>query len=340
MTTEPGGVPHFSDIEFGHVPPPDGTARAAALALPAADRLGRLHQAGAWLAACQGHSPPRPFSRPRLVVFAADHGIAARGVSAHVAGTTAQWVSALADGSLAAAAFATVAGAGLHVVDVGLEAGEPVAAEFRVRRSSGAIDVEDALTEHEVRAAVRAGVATADAEVDAGADLLVASSLGVGASTPASTVVSALTGTEPVAVIGRGSGIDDAAWMRKAAAVRDALRRAKPYIAEPLALLRTVGGADLAALAGFFAQASTRRTPVIFDGLVPVAAALIAEELAPGAREWWLAAQRTPEPAYALALDRLSLEPLLDLQIAAPAGAGAVAALPLILMAAEAMATP
>lgn len=332
MTTEPDG-----DIEFTHVEPPDRTARAAALALGKSRGLGTLHQVAAWVSACQGHCPPRGFSHPRLVVFAADHGIAARGVSADPAGTTAHQVTALENGALPAAVFATVAGTGLRVVDVGLDAGEADPSGSRVRRSSGAIDVEDALTDDEVRAAVRVGVDAADAEVDAGADLLVAGALGVGGSTPASTVVCALTGIEPVAVIGRGSGIDDAAWMRKAAAVRDALRRGRPFTAEPIALLRTVGGADLAALAGFLAQASTRRTPVVFDGLIPAAAALIAEELAPGAREWWLAAQTTPEPAYAIVLDHLGLEPLLDLKIAAPAGAGAVAALPLIFMAAQAV---
>ena len=128
-------------------------------------------------------------------------------------------------------------------------------------------------------------------------------SIGVGATTPASTIVAALTGTEPVAVIGRGSGIDDAGWMRKAAAVRDALRRAKPVAHDPLALLRVAGGADLAVLTGFCLQAAVRRTPVLLDGLVVGAAAVLADVLAPGAREWWLAAQRSPEPAMAIVLD-------------------------------------
>ena len=120
-------------------------------------------------------------------------------------------------------------------------------------------------------------------------------------------LVAALTGAEPVAVVGRGSGIDDEAWMRKAAAVRDALRRARPHARDPLALLRVAGGADLAVLAGFLAQAAVRRTPVLLDGLVVVAAALVADELAPGARDWWLLAQRSPEPALALAAEHLEL---------------------------------
>ncbi|MGH3520192.1 MAG: nicotinate-nucleotide--dimethylbenzimidazole phosphoribosyltransferase [Haloechinothrix sp.] len=337
MTIEPGDLDSAS-IEFGPIEPPDGTARAAALAAIGALRLGKLDRLGGWVAGCQGHCPPRPFTRPRVVVFAADHGIAAREVSVHPAGSTASLLDELAGGGTAAGVFADVAGAGVRVVDVAVDADGTGAAPFKVRRSSGAIDVEDALTDEEVRAAVRAGIAVADAEVDAGADLLIAANIGVGSSTPAATLVAALTGTEPVAVTGRGSGIDDNAWMRKAAAVRDALRRGRPFLADPLALIRTVGGADLAALAGFLAQATVRRTPVLLDGLVVAAAALVAEELAPGALEWWLAAQSTPEPAHSVALDQLGLEPLLDLGITAEAGTGALAALPLVIMVARVLA--
>jgi nicotinate-nucleotide--dimethylbenzimidazole phosphoribosyltransferase len=128
--------------------------------------------------------------------------------------------------------------------------------------------------------------------------------------------------------------------MRKAAAIRDALRRARPVITEPLALLRTVGGADLAAIAGFLAQAAVRRTPVLLDGLAVCAAALLAEELAPGARSWWMATHRTTEPAHALALEHLDLSPLVDFGIAEGAGTGAAALVPLLSMAATLRRTP
>ena len=139
--------------------------------------------------------------------------------------------------------------------------------------------------------------------------------IGVGATTPASVLVAAITGAEPVAVVGRGSGIDDEAWMRKAAAIRDALRRARPHARDPLALLRVAGGADLAVLTGFLRcrpRCAGRRC--CSTGSSPVAAALVADELAPGARDWWLLAQRSPEPALALAAEHLELTPLLDLQ--------------------------
>lgn len=324
-------------IAFAPVPQPDESARTQALRrhatlLKPVGSLGRLEELGAWVAACQGQSPPRPFTRARVVVFAADHGIAAQGVSAYPPEVTARRVNALLTGGGVTNALAQVAGAGLRVVDIGVNGDTPVS-DFKVRRGSGRIDIEDALTESEVEAALRVGIALADTEVDGGADVLVPADLGVGASTPSATLVAALTGTEPVAVVGRGSGIDDAAWMRKAAAIRDALRRARAVLGDPVALLRTAGGADLAAIAGFLAQAAIRRTPVLLDGLTVGAAALVAEQLAPGAQSWWLATHRCAEPAYDFVLNQLGLQPVLDLGIRLGEGAGALAAMPLLAMA-------
>ncbi|TKG71464.1 nicotinate-nucleotide--dimethylbenzimidazole phosphoribosyltransferase [Prauserella endophytica] len=320
-------------IEFATVPHPDEIARADALRrhgllLKPAGSLGRLEDLGAWIAACQGQSPPRPLKRTRVVVLAGDHGIAAKGVSAYKPEVTRQLLAAARSGGGALNVLADVAGAGLRVEDIAVDSAED--GEFKVRRGSGSIDVEDALTADEAEAAVRAGMRLADAEVDAGADLLVPADLGVGVTTPASTLVAALTGTEPVAVIGRGSGIDDNGWMRKAVAVRDALRRARPALSDPMELLRTAGGADLAAMAGFLAQAAVRRTPVLLDGLASAAAAMVAEELAPGSRSWWLATHRSTEPAQGLALDHLDLEPVVDLGIRLGNGVGATAVLPLL----------
>jgi nicotinate-nucleotide--dimethylbenzimidazole phosphoribosyltransferase len=328
-----------SQLEFAEVPQPDELARAearrrqATLIKPVAS-LGRLEELGAWVAACQGSCPPRPFTRPRAVVFAGDHGIAAKGVSAYPAEATAQLVGALLKGGGVPNALASVAGAGLRVIDIAVDADTPVQ-DFKVRKGSGSIDTEDALTGDEVQAALRAGVGIADAEVDSGADLLIAGDLGVGVSTPSAVLIAALTGTEPVAVVGRGSGIDDNAWMRKAAAVRDALRRARAVLTDPVALLRTSGGADLAAMTGFLAQAAVRRTPVLLDGLAAAAAALVAEELAPNARAWWVAGHRCAEPAHDLALDHLDLKPVLDLDIRLGEASGALAALPVLAMSAR-----
>ncbi|MGH3612625.1 MAG: nicotinate-nucleotide--dimethylbenzimidazole phosphoribosyltransferase [Pseudonocardia sp.] len=332
---------------------PDADARRAAvarhteLAVPTG-ALGHLAELGCWLAAAQGTCPPRPPSRPRVVAIAADHGISAARVSAYPGLVTLRQVEAARERTAPAAVLAPVVGASLRIVDVALDH-EPVAPDadgatsdaddrYRVRRGSGRIDREDALTSDEVERAITIGRTLADEEVDAGADLLIPASFGVGATTPASVLVAALTGAEPVSVIGRGSGIDDAGWMRKAVAVRDALRRTRPHVREPLDLLRVAGGADLAVLTGFLVQAALRRTPVLLDGLVVGAAAMVADELAPRARDWWLVAQRSPEPAMTLVTAHLELKPVLDLGVRLGDGTGALTVVPLLQMAARLLA--
>ncbi|GAA4729480.1 nicotinate-nucleotide--dimethylbenzimidazole phosphoribosyltransferase [Actinomycetospora chibensis] len=314
------------------VAPPDETAREEARAALPGGSYGRLEELAAWLAACQGRAPARAPRRVRAVLFAADHGIAAAGVSAHAPAETVARVAAARDGSGAAARFAEAAGAGLRVVDVGLAT--PVPGDARddraVVRGGGRLDLEDVLTADQAAAALRAGREVADEEVDEGADLLVAGELAVGVSTPVAVLAAAMTGREPVAVVGRGSGIDDRAWMVKAAAVRDGLRRARPVGRDPQSLLRIAGGADLAALVGFLAQAARRRTPVVLDGAATAVAALLADTEVPGARAWWTAGTRCTEPAQAFALDVLGLEPLLDLSMRAGQGTGALTAVGLV----------
>ncbi|WP_436495633.1 nicotinate-nucleotide--dimethylbenzimidazole phosphoribosyltransferase [Actinokineospora sp. HUAS TT18] len=304
--------------------------------------LGRLEEIGVWVAACQGTCPPKPFARPRVVIFAGDHGIAKHGVSAYPSEVTAQMVANFLTGGAAINVIAATAGASVRVVDMSVDSdGEGLPDQVtahKVRRSSGSIDREDALTAEEVVAAIEAGKAIADEEIDGGADLLIAGDMGIGNTTPASVLIAALTGAEPVAVVGRGTGIDDQAWMRKAVAIRDALRRARRVSADTVALLRTTTGADIAAMAAFLAQAAVRRTPVILDGVIAGAAALAAEELAPGASQWWIAGHRSVEPAHTLVLDHLDLKPVIELDLRLGEGSGAAAALPLVAMATRVLA--
>jgi nicotinate-nucleotide--dimethylbenzimidazole phosphoribosyltransferase len=324
-------------MDFAPVSPPDAGAAAAArtrqdtLTKPRG-ALGRLEDLSVWVASCQGQCPPRQFERARVVVFAGDHGVARSGVSAYPPEVTAQMVANIDAGGAAINALADVAGATVRVADLAVDAdaaSQRIGAH-KVRRGSGDIAVRDALTDGETIAAIAAGRAIADEEVDAGADLLVAGDMGIGNTTPAAVLVAALTSAEPVAVVGFGTGIDDAGWARKTAAVRDALFRARPVSSDPVALLRCCGGADLAALAGFCAQAAVRRTPLLLDGLAVTAAALVADRLAPGARQWWQAGHRSTEPAHELALAALALDPILDLRMRLGEGTGAAVALPVL----------
>ncbi len=343
--TTPASVTE-SDVEIVPVTVgrPDSRSRREAvalvegLAMPTGG-LGRLGELGVWLASCQGTCPPQAPVRARVVLLAADHGIAANGVSAYPPQVSAVRATAAAAGRLPVTVAARAAGATVRVVDVGLVSGaEGAEPGWLVAHGTGRIDREDALDGERATAAWLTGRRLADAEIDAGADLLIPATLAVGVTTPAATIVAAVTGAEPVAVVGRASGIDDRAWMRKAIAIRDALRRARPHLRDPLALLRTVGGTDLIVLAGFLARAAERKVPAVLDGLAVGAAALLADELAPGAKDWWVAAQPSTEPAATLVLEHLSLVPLLDLAVRTEDGTAAVTALPLLVTAARLLA--
>jgi nicotinate-nucleotide--dimethylbenzimidazole phosphoribosyltransferase len=322
---------------FPPVVPPDTAAAAAArgrqdtLTKPPG-ALGRLEDLSVWVASCQGNCPPKQFERVRIVVFAGDHGVARSGVSAYPPEVTSQMVANIAAGGAAINALADVAGATVRVADLAVDA-DPLSQQIgahKVRRASGDITKEDALTHQQAVDAIDAGRQIADQEVDAGADLLIAGDMGIGNTTAATVLTAALTGIEPVAAVGYGTGIDDAGWSRKTAAVRDALFRAEPVISDPVALLQRCGGADLAGIAGFCAQAAIRRTPLLLDGMAVTAAALIAERLAPGARLWWQAGHLSTEPAHALALAQLGLDPIVDLRMRLGEGTGAAVALPVL----------
>ncbi|OQD54784.1 nicotinate-nucleotide--dimethylbenzimidazole phosphoribosyltransferase [Streptomyces phaeoluteigriseus] len=297
--------------------------------------LGRLDDLGEWLAAAQGSVPVRPVVRPRVVLFAGDHGIAALGVSARAAGSAAELVRDVLEGGRPVSVLARRLDVPVRIVDMALDC-EPDAfpedvVRHRVRRGSGRIDIEDALTTEEAEAAFLAGVAVADEEADSGTDLVVLGDVSVGGTTVAGVLVAALCGTDASVVTGRGGeAIDDLAWMRKCAAIRDALRRARPVLGDQVQLLATVGGADLAAMTGFLLQCAVRKLPVVLDGVVAAACALVGQRIAFRAPDWWLAGQSSGEPGQAKALDRMALEPLLDQGVTVGEGAGALLALPLV----------
>ncbi|WP_035850092.1 nicotinate-nucleotide--dimethylbenzimidazole phosphoribosyltransferase [Kitasatospora azatica] len=327
--------------------PDDAARRAAEERWLALDQprggLGQLEELGNWLASVQGATPVRAITAPKVLLFAGDHGIASLGVSKLPAeGGTARRVHAVLDGSAPVAKLARRFGAEVRVVDLAVDAPE---AEFpeevtrqRVRRGSGRIDLENAVSAAEAAQAFAIGMAIADEEAELGTDLVVLGDLGVGSTTVAAVLIGALCGTDAAAVCGRGSGIDDKVWMVKCAAVRDSLRRARPVLGDQLALLAATGGADFAAITGFLLQAAVRRLPVVLDGVVSAACALVAQRISFRAPEWWRAGSLTGEPALAKAYDRLTLTPLHDQKITMGEGVGALLALPLLQAASDALA--
>lgn len=321
----------------------DGEARTAAaeredrLTKPAG-ALGRLEEIAAWVCAVQGTCPPNPIRDPRVVVFAGDHGVArVQRTSAYPPEVTAQMVLSFVRGTAAVNVIAREVGARVRVVDMAVDADDayvaalaPDVLRHKVRRSSGSIDREPALSREEAETAILAGMAVADEEVDSGADLLIPGDMGIGNTTAAAAITGLLANMDPASVVGRGTGIDDQTWMRKCAAVRDAMRRGRDLKADPVGLLAQIGGADIAAMTGFLLQAAARRTPVILDGTVSGAAGLVAHRAAFRSRYWWLAGHRSTEPAHAAALERIGLEPVLEQGLRLGEGTGALLALPLV----------
>src|SRR6201993_2659176 len=238
-------------MEFPPISPPDAAAAAAARArqdtlTKPRGALGRLDDLSVWVASCQGQCPPRQFERARVVVFAGDHGVARSGVSAYPPEVTAQMVANIDAGGAAINVLADIAGATVRVADLAVDsdaASERIGAHKR-RRGSRDITTQDALTEDETVAAIAAGRAIADEEVDAGTDLLIAGDMGIGNTTVAAVLVAALTNAEAVTGGGFGTGGDAPGWARKAAAVRVGLFRARVVSDDPPGLLRCCGGAD------------------------------------------------------------------------------------------------
>jgi nicotinate-nucleotide--dimethylbenzimidazole phosphoribosyltransferase len=311
------------------------TERLAALATPPG-ALGRLGELAVWWASVRGEAVPPPPQQVHLHVVAGDHGVTARGVSAFPAAVTPLMVGAFLSGGAAATVLARRQG--VHVrthdlaVDVDWPAGtDPQLLAHKVRRGSGSIDAEDALSPAELDAALAAGAAIADESVDAGADLLLIGDMGIGNTTPSAALVAALLGIDPSEATGRGTGVDDEGLARKTAVVQAALVRAGEWHGDdPRRLLGALGGADLAAMAGICLQAAARRTPVLLDGVVVTAAALAAERISPGTAAWYAAGHRSSEPAHTPALSALGLVPLVDLGMRLGEGSGALAALPLV----------
>lgn len=317
-------------VVFGQVPPPHQAGPSTSHPL-----LGSFGPLIRLLESCAG--PDRAIlQQPRLVVFAGDHGVAGLGVSAHPVVETSRRLHRLTSGTGAVSSIAADAGVGVRALDIAVDAdGAELAAtgvdvSVKVRRSSGRIDIEDALAQDELETALRSGIRIADEEVDAGADLLIGALCGVGASTATAVVVAGLTGMEPVEATSRGSGIGDAAWIRKVAAVRDALYRMRLSGTDALTMLRLAGGADLAALTGFISQAAVRGVPVMVDDVPSTTAALLANRLSPGADAYVVVTSLSPERSHRRLLDLLGRKPLTAWSLRVGDGAGALLTVPTV----------
>ena len=291
--------------------------------------LGRLEELAVQAAGVTGDVVPRG-DRRWLAVFAADHGVAQEGVSAYPATVSAQIVAALARGDAAAAVLARSVGAGLLVVDVGLAspaAPSPGVRSCRVRPGTASILHGPAMSREEALAAVAVGADAIAEAGESGLDLLALGEVGIGNTTAASAVAAAMLGLPPKDVVGRGTGGDDATLARKVAVVRNALQVNAVDRADPVGVLAGVGGLEIAAMVGAMLRAGGQRVPVVLDGFVVGAAALVAVALCPNLRPFLIAGHQSPEPGHAAVLAALGLSPLLDYGMRLGEGSGAVVAL-------------
>ena len=347
-----------SDAPPTGAPMPDAAARIAArdradLLVKPAGSLGALEDVVERWSAATGAPPPAPLRAAHLL-FAADHGHAARGTSLFDGAVSRQVAAAAARGETAIGVLARAREETLVVADVGLRGPTPPGCVDR-RCAAGTADFVEgpAMTAGQCDAALAAGAELARALLEeSAADCLVLGEIGIGNTATAAALLCALTGAEPDAVVGRGTGLDAQGVERKTRTVAAALARAggaaerpalrtdaagRPAPAAggaklpaPVEALRELGGLELAALVGALHAAHDARTPVILDGLAVGVAALVAVRLRPTCREWLFAGHRSAEPAHALVLDELGLEPLLDLRLRLGEASGAALALPLI----------
>jgi nicotinate-nucleotide--dimethylbenzimidazole phosphoribosyltransferase len=298
--------------------------------------LGRLETLGVRLAAIAGACPP-PVPEPVVVaVFAGDHGVLVEGVTPWPQEVTAQMVAAFCAGGAAVNVLARHAGAEVLVVDVGVASDLPPAPGLlirKVRHGTANLLWSRAMSVDEARQALDAGASVAAEAVAGGARCLVTGDMGIGNTTASAALIAALTGRPPADVTGRGTGIDDPTFIRKILVVEAAAARVRGLA--PLDILASVGGLEIAAIAGFIVAGAAARVPVVVDGVIALAGLLVAGALAPTAVDYCIAGHRSTEPGATAALDHLGLDPLLDLGMRLGEGTGAVLAVPLVQAAAK-----
>jgi len=321
------------------IKPPDEAASADALRLLDAKTkppgsLGRVEELACRLASIRGEVPPRPLV-PAIVVAAADHGVAARGVSAYPQEVTAQMLANFASGGAAICVLAREAGARLVVVDAGVIGAEIAGVRSEIVdgvRGTDDLTLGPAMSRSTAIGAIERGIALAGPLAGDGVEIVGLGEMGIGNTTAASALTAALLTADVERVCGRGTGLDDEGLARKVDAVRRglAVNGLPNPDAVPADVLAAVGGLDIAFLVGVILGAAARRLAILLDGFITSAAGLIAAGMQPLTAASMIAATRSPEPGHDLVLEALGLEPLLDLRLRLGEGTGAALALPLV----------
>ena len=297
--------------------------------------LGLLEEIAVRLAALQRVAAPT-VKRVRIVVFAADHGVAAGGVSAYPQAVTVEMIRNFSRGGAAISVLARHLGATLEVVDVGALT-DPSALPGVVsnRAGNGTADFRDgpAMTPDQYTMALSAGREAVERAAAAATQLFIGGDMGIGNTTAATAIVCALLGSPPSDVAGPGTGLDRHGVQHKAAVVAVALQTHQGALNDPQSVLMALGGFEIVALTGAFIHAGQREIPVLVDGFTASAAALAAVRIQPGLHPWLFFAHCSAEPGHRGILEALSAKPLLDLAMRLGEGSGAAVAVPLVRLA-------
>lgn len=305
--------------------------RLDALAKPARS-LGRLEDTAVRMAVAQGTLAPS-CAPASVALFAADHGVAAEGVSAWPSDVTRQMVSTFAAGGGAINQIAQHVGARLELIDVGVGSDTSMfegVIQAKIRPGTANMALEPAMTREEAACAVMVGVEVAGRLAARGVKVVATGEMGIGNTTAAAALAAVYTGMPAERVVGRGTGIDDEAFGRKTHVVKRALALHRPDAEDALGVLASVGGLEIAAMAGLLIGGAQERMCVVLDGFISGAAALAAVGLCPEALAYVFPSHLSDEPGHALVLEALGLKPLLPLEMRLGEGTGAALALPLM----------
>ena len=296
--------------------------------------LGRLEDAVVRIAALTG-SPRISLSGRSLMVFCADNGVIARGVSQSGSEVTSAVARALADGHSSVSPMARLADCKVVPIDMGIRdfSGYPGVIDCRIRNGTGDISAGPAMTRAECVHAIEAGIRLVQQQKENGIRLLAVGEMGIGNTATAAAVTAALLRRPPENLVGRGAGLTNEGLQKKKQAVKDAILINRPDPDDPVDVLAKVGGLDLAGMCGAFLGAALCHIPVLIDGMVSAAAALCAQRLCPTASAAMLASHVSAEPSGQILLDALELKPLITAEMRLGEGTGAVAAIPLLDMA-------
>jgi len=300
--------------------------------------LGRLEEIANRVAAIQGTLSPS-IDRPRIVLFAADHGVCAEGVNPYPQAVTAQMVANFLRGGAAINAIARVVGAELQIVDVGVANDVPVEGKLirrPIARGTKNFCVEPAMSRDQAVDAITVGADMTERAVAEGCRLLGIGEMGIGNTTAASALTAALTGLAAASVTGVGTGADDTCMLRKRSAIDRALTLHLPHLSGPLDLLARLGGFEIAAMCGCCLGAAANRCALLVDGFIATVAAALAVQFDGRAKDYLFAAHRSTEPGHAPLLQMIGQSPLLDLEMRLGEGTGAALAIPVMRAAVEA----